>query len=160
MRPTHDACRRTPMKVKCTSNHLSEILLTGFHRDQLAAQFSVSTPPVWEAAPGREYTVYAVTIRRGCPFYFVAGTDFYQPFKTIPSICFKVLDTRLSRYWRIETGLVQHGRDQVFHTTLAFREWFEPMFLGNLADGRPDEVERMRTIAAEMDQEFGRHPPG
>ena len=107
-----------------------------------------------------EYTVYAVTIRRGCPFYFVAGTDIYDPYKTIPSVCFEVLDARLSRYWRIETDIVAHGRDQVLHTTLAFPEWFEPMFLVNLIDGRPDEVERMRNIAAEMDQEFGRYQSG
>lgn len=147
------------MKVKCTSNRLSELLLTGFHRTQLAAQFGPSTPPVWEAAPGKEYTVYAVTIRRGCPFYFVAGTDIYQSYQSIPAVCFDVMDARLSRYWRIETRVVEHGRDQLLHTTLAFREWFEPMFLANLVDGRPHEVERMRTIAAEMDQEFGRYPP-
>lgn len=146
------------MRVKCTSNRLSELLLTGFHREQLAAQFGRGAEPQWQAAPGKEYTVYAITIRRGCPFYFVAGSDFYQPYETIPSLCFEVLDARLSRYWRIKTRVVEHRRDRVLHTTLAFREWFEPMFLTNLVEGRPAEVERMRNIAAEMDQEFGRYP--
>ncbi len=146
------------MRVKCTSNRLSDLLLTGFHREQLAAQFHPSMEPMWTAKPGKEYTVYAVTIHRGCPFYFVAGTDFYQPYKSIPSVCFEVLDARMSRYWRIEPRIVEYRGNQVLCTTLAFREWFEPMFLINLVEGQRTEVERMRNIAFEMDQEFGRYP--
>ena len=147
------------MKVKCTSNHLSDILLTGYHRDQLASWFLGSTPPAWEAKPGADYTVYAIAIHRGCPFYFVAGTDIYQAYQFIPSICFEVLDPRLSSYWRIETRVMPYRGGEVFSTTLAFKEWWEPMFLDNLFDWRSDEVERMRSIAAEMDIEFGRYPP-
>jgi hypothetical protein len=142
------------MKVLCKTNELSELLLTGIHRSYFEAKFGPKTPPVWNAEIGREYTVYAVSIHRGYPFYFVASSDRRQPFRQIPSLCFEIIDPRPSRYWRFETRVVSSRGDQTFSTTLAFNEWFEPMFLANLVDGHEIEHRAMQNIANLMDSEF------
>lgn len=142
------------MRVVCKSNELSELLLTGIHRAYFEARFGPKIPPVWEAEIGRDYTVYAVSIHRGYPFYFVASSDPWQPFRQIPSLCFEIVDARPSRYWRFETRVVEVHGDQTFSTTLAFKEWFDPMFLSNLVDGNEVEAGVMRDIASLMDSEF------
>ncbi len=151
---TINATRCNTMRVICKSNELSDLLLTGIHRTYFESRFGPETPPVWQAEIGREYTVYAVSIHRGYPFYFVASSDSWQPFQTIPSLCFEIVDPRLSTYWLFKTRVVEYRGDQTFSTTLAFKEWFEPMFLSNLVDGYETEGRVMRTIANLMDAEF------
>ena len=142
------------MKVACKSNALSELLLTPYHRSYFETNFGPAAPPVWSAEIGREYTVYAVSIHRGYPFYFVAPATPRQRYQRIPSLCFEIIDPRPSRYWRIEMRVVSSGSDQIFATTMAFKEWFEPMFLSDLVDGREPELRAMEKIAKLMDCEF------
>lgn len=149
------------MKVVCTHNDLSEMLLTGIHRDYFESKFGPKMRPIWQAEPGKTYTVYGISILRGYPFYWLAlqveryGRRWVD-WKQVPSICFDIVDGRPSSLWHFKSYISQHRSDQVFVTKLAIKEWFdEPTFLERLVEDQAREVGIMTQAAAFMDVEFG-----
>ena len=141
------------MKVICTGNALSDLLLPPIHREILNFQFGPRTKPAWQAEPGRTYTVYGIHFVRGFPFYWIEdGRDHWT---RVPSVCFEIVDNRPSQLWRFDSFLYKYGREQVLATRLVIAVVLEePMFLENLVDYRPREVAMMREMAALMDAEF------
>ena len=123
-------------------------------RSGSAAQFHQGSP--FDKAAFAGYTVYAVTIIRGCPFYCVSvPMGWGNRWGRIPSVCFETIDPRPSRYWHFETKVVRSAGNEVFHTTLAIPEWInEPAFLLNLVEDREREVSIMAEAVMRMDSEF------
>ncbi len=149
------------MKAICRSNRLSELLLTGVHREQLELMFPAGAEPSWEAQPGRLYSVYALKIIRGCPFYFVQRTSRWPDellWGYIPSLCFEIIDDRPSSHWRFSSKVIEFatgwGRNEIIVTRLEPELFREPHFLSNLVGMRKEDVAAMTTLAASMDVEF------
>ena len=144
------------MKGVCTGNALSDLMLTSVHRSYFETLFGPTTPPVWNAEPGREYTVYGIRIIRGYPFYWVERCEKgVIEWSYVPSVCFSILDNRPSSLWRIDTRIIEYQDSQIFRTLFAIREFLEePTFHSNLVESQPREVAIMRTAAAQMDAEF------
>lgn len=141
------------MKVICTGNALSDLLLTPIHRTILGLHFGPHTAPVWRAEPGQTYTVYGIHFVRGFPFYFIELER--DHWTRVPSVCFEIVDSRPSRLWRLDSFVYTHGREQRLSTRLVIAIMLEePMFLQNLVDCRPREIALMREAATIMDTEF------
>lgn len=143
------------MKVICRANELADLYLSAYHR-AFFERYLRKDHPVWEAEIGVEYTVYAISIIRACPFYCVnVPRGWGDRWGRIPSVCFDIIDPRPSRYWHFDTRVAATGDSEVFVTTLAIPEWInEPMFLQNLVEDRPREVSIMAEAAMRMDSEF------
>ena len=143
------------MKVLCRTNELAELHLSAYHRS-FFERYLQNDHPVWNAEVGTEYTVYAISIIRACPFYCVnVPRGWGGRWGRIPSVCFDIIDPRPSQYWQFGTRVVRSGDNEVFHTTLAIPEWInEPMFLQNLVESNAREVSIMAAASAKMDAEF------
>ena len=143
------------MKVFCRTNELAELHLSAYHRSFFERYLQIDRP-VWNAEVGVEYTVYAISIIRACPFYCVnVPRGWGDRWGRIPSVCFDIIDPRPSRYWRFDTRVVRSAENEAFLTTLAISEWInEPMFLQNLVESREREVSIMAAATTNMDAEF------
>ena len=143
------------MKVFCRTNEPAELHLSAYHRS-FFERYLQKDRPVCNAEVGAEYTVYAISIIRACPFYCVnVPRGWGGRWGRVPSVCFETIDPRPSRCWHFDTRVVQAPGNEVFHTTLAISEWIdEPMFLQNLVESHEREVSIMAAAAAVMDAEF------
>jgi hypothetical protein len=143
------------MKVVCHTNALAELYLTPYHRTVLE-RYVDKARPVWNAEIGTEYTVYAVSIYRACPFYCVnVPRGWGDRWGQIPSICFDIIDPRPSQFWHFEAKVIRSGGNEVFSSRLAIPEWInEPRFLEYLVDDREREVAIFAAATAKMDAEF------
>lgn len=149
------------MKVFCESNSLCDQLLTAHHRSFFESYFGPDGIR-WGAEPGRAYTVHAIHISRGYPFYWLR---FREPrdrtgktwaWRQFPSLCFQTVDARPSKLWRVTTGVHTSARgDQYFFFRMCVQQWLdEPCFLERLVDRHAREHEIMMRLGDEMDGEF------
>lgn len=106
---------------------------------------------------GYESTVYALMIKDGHVSYYVKDPNSDEIYHS-PSVCFEVLDNRVSQIWHMKHNYVQGPNHPVIgipSTLFAIREWIEePAFLNNYVDGRDREVKIMNAAIALMDIEF------
>ena len=143
------------MKVVCRTNALAELAFSAYHRAFFENHLQKDRP-VWNAEVGVAYTVYAISIIRGYPFYCVnVPRGWGDRWGSIPSVCFDIIDPRPSRYWYFDTRIARSGNNEVFSSTLAIPEWInEPSFLANLVEDSEREVAIMAAATALMDAEY------
>jgi hypothetical protein len=104
----------------------------------------------------RYYTVYAIEIRNGHPWFFVADDDYdvlSYP-NVYPSICFAETDRRVSSCWTVQLPS-RDARIEVGRILMAFSEWVEQeTFFELLIDGNDREVELFQKYKLFMDLEY------
>lgn len=108
---------------------------------------------------GYEANVYAISIRRDCTSFYIREPH-YDTITHFPSICFDIVDNRISKYWHLKSNIVppRNGNfpEAAFERTVfAIKEWIEePRFLEYLVDDRERELSIMNAMAKLMDEEF------
>ncbi len=108
---------------------------------------------------GYEANVYAMKIRGECTSFYIMEPKF-NTMTHFPSLCFEILDNRVSKYWHIDRDFVPRGegnfpREPFEITVFAIREWIEePRFLEFLVDDRERELGIMNKMIELMDEEF------
>ena len=109
---------------------------------------------------GYETSVFAVVSFDGHQIYYIRDQRFGD-ITHAPSICFEIIDARVSKYWSIKTRYVDVAGQ--FHplapryskTIMAIKEWIEePRFLEFYVDGKSREVGIMEEAANKMESEF------
>lgn len=102
---------------------------------------------------GNEYTVYAIVIYSGRPFYFVRLDNGQNDLRLVPALCFEVLDGRISSLWRyqFETSQAKKRVDATF----AIEQWVEQdSFFERVLESKQPERRIMMDAVARMDVEF------
>ena len=108
---------------------------------------------------GHEANVYAISIRRDCTSFYIKEPH-YNTVTHFPSICFDIIDKRISKYWQIKSNIVPptNGNfpEPAFERTVfAIAEWIEePRFLEYLVDDKERELGIMNAMIKLMDEEF------
>lgn len=106
---------------------------------------------VFHVTEGKQYTVYALTTRRGLVWYYICDDRGLNYPVWHPAALFQIEDGRPSRYWRFTHGAHKRDGDVVF----AFPEWAaDPgAFYDRLSDGERIAVDLFRTYRTVMDRE-------
>ncbi|MBS0649742.1 MAG: hypothetical protein JSR93_01145 [Verrucomicrobia bacterium] len=101
-----------------------------------------------------EYTVYGLTLREGCFWYYICDRFFTYFPRWKPSPFFEVIDSRLSRYWIYCLKKADNYSDA--YPIITFPEWANnhPEFYDRLSDGEDQEVAIFRSYKERMDLEF------
>lgn len=108
---------------------------------------------------GFEANVYAISFRRDCTSYYIRE-PIYDTITHFPSVCFDIVDSRISKYWHVKNYLVPQSdghfpKDAFEKTVFAIEEWIkEPRFLEFLVDDKEREVTIMNKMCKLMDEEF------
>ncbi len=104
----------------------------------------------YDLTVGTEYVVYALAVRRGQCWYYLAGDDHpYYPVR-YPAPLFSVSDARLSSRWRY-AYTPTHRDHQILMT---FAEWAgDPLFYDRLTEMEPAETQMYQQEKARMDAE-------
>ncbi|MBK8268701.1 MAG: hypothetical protein IPK83_10535 [Planctomycetes bacterium] len=101
---------------------------------------------------GREYVVYGITHYLGHLWYYICDEDYtYFPIWN-PSPLFRIIDDRLSIYWRI--GISTIGNDNRMMPIISFSEWVNSnAYYDQLTDGDKDAIAVFERYKQLMDQE-------
>jgi len=101
-----------------------------------------------------EYTVYGMTVRNGCIWYYTRDKAFTYFPRWKPSYFFEVVDPRLSRYWIYSCKKFKNYSQA--HPIITFPQWADnhPDFYDMLSDGEEKEVMIFKTYKELMDLEF------
>jgi hypothetical protein len=147
------------MKVRCVSNQFADALLTPIHRSFFERYFKDG--PQWDAPVGSEFVVHGIYIVRGYPFYWLrvperSGGRHAWRWRLFPSVCFEMMDDRVSSHWRVLTRIsAPRPGEQYFITKLGIEAWLrQSRFWENLVEGHEAEYEIMMTAGDLMDAEF------
>lgn len=151
------------MKVRCVRKNAYGMDIGKAALNLFDQSYDRNSPPKEkEYRPGiigYQSHVYALRIIGGHVFYYIRDPDFGEIYHA-PSVCFDVIDNRLSSYWHMRHKYVHRdiGGPLGKHFTstfIAIREWIdEPGFLNNYVDGRKREVEIMEAAAKLIEAEF------
>jgi hypothetical protein len=103
---------------------------------------------------GKEYFVFAITIRLGHAWYYIADEDFvYYPILN-PASLFEIVDGRVSSYWNVGLHPEKHQSECFI---VAFPEWAnDPYFYDKLTDRNPETVAVFEKYRRLMDDEQDR----
>ena len=146
------------MKVICKEIDPDRFPVSERHKAHFKGLFGrgAQTKTFDDLRVGQEYTVYACKISRGYPSYFVACGRSPGPWSFRPSLCFEIVDPRISRLWHFATRLYRSpAGEESFYSILAIKGWIsDPRFFERLVDGEERERSIMTTAAAAMDAEF------
>lgn len=100
---------------------------------------------------GRTYLVYALRFLSNQVWYYI--DDDHRGWYPIrkPAPLFKVVDSRLSKYWGVRVSESDRGSDVL----IAFEEWLSvPGFYDRLTDREDKEVGMFKERKQSMDEEF------
>lgn len=136
------------MRVRALSDRAADL-----PREFLDSSAGYGEAKTFHLTKGKEYTVYALTTRRGLFWYYICDDRGLNYPVWHPAALFDVVDGRLSRFWRFSHGSHTRDGDVVF----AFQEWAADPgdFYDRLSDGEPTAVELFRTYRTAMDSEAG-----
>ena len=153
------------MKVRCIKTNSEDLAIgrdavsyfDSLHDLGRPSEQKTYTPTVI----GYESHVYAIKIKNGHASYYIKHPKFGD-LVHVPSVCFEILDPRISKLWCIDHDYVEVvGRRQELlgefcsRTTMAIKEWIdEPRFLEFYLDGKEREVRIMNNAVRQMDAEF------
>ena len=136
------------MKVRCVSKSGAELL-----ESYLDPEGGFDRATIFPLELGKEYLVYAVTLRRGGVWYYLLDERGIEYPVWSPAPLFEVSDPRLSQYWifGFHGGGVRSG-DAVF----AFVEWAsDPLgYYDKLSDGEVNARSVFRRYRELMELEF------
>lgn len=141
------------MLVRCLNNKISCVDAQSAIGQKLRQSVGTGTDSL-DVTVGSSYTVYAVAIREGDLWYFIAD-DLYESLSyplAYASVLFEQADNCVSSCW--EVGV--RGEDSKSEVLITFKEWIDDvMFFENLIDGNDHEVELFQRYKTFMDVE---HP--
>ena len=147
------------MKVKSVSNDLADRLITPLHRQWFEMYFGAGLR--WYSPEiDSIHTVHGMYIIRGYPYYWlrVSGGARYRSKPTwqmFPSVCFDVIDSRVSKYWVSDVRVIERQGDQFFRCMFGIDKWInEPGFWERVVDGDKDAHDTMTMASYMMDMEF------
>ena len=136
------------MKARCISTNAGR--LPDLYLDP-AGGFTPSTD--FPLRPGKDYVVFALTLRRGGVWYYVmdeAGVEYPVWY---PAPLFEVIDARVSRHWLF--GFTDQGL-RSGSAIFAFSEWARNPadYYDRLSDGEATAVQLFREYEELMTLEF------
>jgi hypothetical protein len=141
------------MKIKCCFNKLSD-LKNEKVRDWVKSNWTSpdENEPIDILVIGKEYCVYGIVFWDNVPMYYICEEekDDY-PVPTYSGF-YKVIDSRLSKYWQLGVDVLDDGRHC---SEIVFKEWKEEeMFYEKLLDGEEREESVFKKYKKLMDREF------
>lgn len=140
------------MLLRCMHNKISLIDAQSAIGQKLRQSVSTDTDAL-DVTVGALYTVYAIAIREGVLWYFIAD-DLHEVLSyplAYASVLFDETDNRVSSCWEV---MVQ-GKDSNREVIIAFKEWVnDANFFEHLIDGNLLEVQIFRRYKAFMDMEY------
>jgi len=138
------------MLVRCLNNKISGVDAPSAIGQELRQSVGPGTD-LLDLTVGSSYTVYAISIRDGGPWFFIAD-DLYESLShplAYASVMFEEADNSVSSCWKVR---MRGAKNEVL---IAFKEWVDnAMFLENLIDGNDHEVELFQRYKAFMDMEY------
>lgn len=144
------------MLVRCTENAIASFDTNSAIGQELHGAFGEGSK-LFDITAGASYVVYAVAIRKGLPWYFIADDSYEHLLYPLPyaSACFEEIDSRVSRCWSVgfrgENGKIG-GMSEVLIT---FCEWArDGGFFERLIDGSRREADLFQRYKAFMDLEY------
>src|SRR5262245_45375351 len=127
------------MKVVCTEIDPDRFQIGDDHKRHFKGLFGRGAQPktFHDLQIGEEYTVYACKISGGYPSYDVACGRSPVPWSFRPSLCFDIVDPRVSKLWHFATRIHRSPAGEgSFHSILAIEQWVgDPRFFERLVDG-------------------------
>jgi len=144
------------MIVQCRHNQVSDVDPESAVFQELRESVKNDTDAL-DLTVGNLYVVYALVVRRGFPWYFIAD-DLYGRLSyplAYAANFFDIIDNRVSRCWTI--GFRQSGRrrENISELLITFKEWVDDaMFFERLIDGNDREIAIFRRYKAFMDLEY------
>ena len=124
------------MKIKCEYTKLTDV-----PTDLISNNKAFNKNSDFYIDLNAEYTVYGLTVRDTCIWYYISDSSFtYYP-KWKPSFLFEVIDPRLSRYWIYSLKKLPNYSHP--HPIITFPEWANnhPDFYDKLTDKDQKEEE-------------------
>ncbi len=136
------------MKVECVSKVARDL-----PSELVRPELGLGKDRVFSLVVGKQYVVYGITCYLGHLWYYICDEDdlFYPVWK--PSPLFKIVDSRLSSFWRI--GMYTVASREVGVPIIAFDEWVsDPLFYDKLTDVDKNAVSVFKKYKQLMDEEF------
>jgi hypothetical protein len=120
------------MKIECMSNSA-----TTLSEELIRPELGLGRDRVFSLKVGKQYVVYGLTFNLGNVWYYICDEDYtYYPIWN-PSPLFRIVDGRVSSFWRL--GLYSVGSSRLAMAIMSFEEWVnDPLFYDKLTDG--DEI--------------------
>jgi len=147
------------MKIISRSSDLPDRLLTPLHRQWFDKYFGGGLK--WYAPEiGSQYTVHGLYIIRGYPYYWLRvperpNSSHKYIWQMYPSVCFDVIDSRISKFWETKIGTSERQGDQFFSAMFGVHRWVhERGFWDDLVDGKQDAHDYMMVAGNCLDAEF------
>lgn len=140
------------MLVRCLHNKINFIDAHTVIGQKLRQSVGIYNDAL-DVTVGSLYTVYAIAIREGVPWYFIAD-DLHEILSyplAYASVLFDERDNRVSSCWEV----VIQGKDSNSEVIIAFKEWVnDANFFEHLIDGNALEVQIFSQYKAFMDMEY------
>lgn len=135
------------MKIECISNSATEL-----SDELIRPELGLGRDQVFSLEVGKQYVVYGITCNLGHLWYYICDEDYtYYPVWN-PSPLFRIVDNRLSSFWRI--GIYSVGSTKLAMPIIAFEEWVNnPVFYDQLTDGEEEAVVVFKKYKQLMDEE-------
>lgn len=142
------------MRVQCVNNQVQKKLMGSFVNKDFVSSIG-SYGEVLDLTVNKSYIVYAIEVRDGHLWYFIAD-DLYESLSyplAYASIFFSKLDSRVSNCWLLDN--YDHQSHEKRNITFAFKEWVEDSsFFELLIDGSDHEVTIFQKYKEFMDLEY------
>lgn len=136
------------MKVLCAINNIFDIE-EGVKLDRIKKYIHLSDGQL-NLEKNVEYCVYGIVFRDNSPWYYLCLDEDDESPTPYPSELFKIVDGRLSSYWRIST----EGSTNGVISSMVFDEWAnESSFYERLVDGDPSAIELFKNYQSLMNKE-------
>jgi hypothetical protein len=136
------------MLVRCVTRNATDLGIP-----YLDPRAGYGPEAVFELTLGKEYVVYALTIRNGGIWYYVIDESGVEYPIWHPAPLFQVADPRVSRYW---TFGFSEGGLRAGSALFAYGEWArEPAgYYDRLTDGNPEALQIFRVYRELFELEF------
>ncbi|HEY1603620.1 MAG TPA: hypothetical protein VGG64_28725 [Pirellulales bacterium] len=136
------------MKIECISNCAS-----GLPDELIRPELGLRRDRMFSLGVGTQYVVYGFTYYLGHIWYYICDGDYtYYPVWN-PSPLFRIVDNRLSSFWRV--GIYAVGSAGLPMPIVAFDEWVgDPLFYDKLTDGEGAAVALFKGYKRLIDEEF------
>jgi hypothetical protein len=132
------------MIVRCVRN-LADSLPSSTYDSRIG----ITTGTTFPVTVDRRYAVYAVTVFRGCTWYYILNDDGHAWPTWTPAPLFDITDGSLPASWIL--GYHRSSREDQ-NPMLSFPEWAtDHYFYERLVDGDPDTVRVFATRRAEVE---------
>jgi hypothetical protein len=127
------------MRVRCVKNRIEEMQGDTRLYEMLTKVVGYKADHQLKLTVGREYVVYAISVKYGYPWFFVADDTYTSYPMAYAAPMFQVVDSRLSQHWRFGYALFEDSSEEPVNL-IAFEEWaVDYSFYERLLDSEPNE---------------------